>query len=210
MTKTGRSDPDIALFFWFLRPRRVIRVVGHLLDFPLCPLDDQFAFASRRQLFQFTMSALRLAARRVPRATRLVPSFESPIQRRFAATSNAPQEVKRQVCNSVQHGDCKTNSTNSLLQKESTLPNPDPSPDSLTVSFINERAPFMVPTYVRPAPMMMKGQGCYLWDMENRRYLDFTSGIAVNSLGHCDPEIAKIIAEQVRSHRYMQAQQSNG
>ncbi|KAJ5363455.1 Acetylornithine aminotransferase [Penicillium cataractarum] len=125
------------------------------------------------------MSALRLAARRVPRATRLVPSFESPIQRRFAATSNAPQEVKR--------------------QKESTLPNPDPSPDSLTVSFINERAPFMVPTYVRPAPMMMKGQGCYLWDMENRRYLDFTAGIAVNSLGHCDPEIAKIIAEQAET-----------
>lgn len=56
----------------------------------------------------------------------------------------------------------------------------------------------MVPTYVRPAPMMMKGQGCYLWDMENRRYLDLTAGIAVNSLGHCDQEIAKIIAEQVR------------
>lgn len=56
----------------------------------------------------------------------------------------------------------------------------------------------MVPTYVRPAPMMMKGQGCYLWDMENRRYLDLTAGIAVNSLGHCDPEISKIIAEQVR------------
>ncbi|GLI75724.1 acetylornithine aminotransferase [Penicillium ochrochloron] len=127
------------------------------------------------------MSALRLAACRVPRASRLVPSFESPIQRRFAATSNAPQEVKRQV------------------QKEATVPNPDPSPDSLTVSFINERAPFMVPTYVRPAPMMMKGQGCYLWDMENRRYLDFTAGIAVNSLGHCDPEIAQIIAEQAET-----------
>jgi len=58
----------------------------------------------------------------------------------------------------------------------------------------------MVPTYVRPPPMMMKGQGCYLWDMENRRYLDLTSGIAVNSLGHCDPEIAQIIAEQVRTN----------
>lgn len=83
-------------------------------------------------------------------------------------------------------------------QKEAALPNPDPSADSITASFVNERAPFMVPTYVRPAPMMMKGQGCYLWDMENRRYLDMTAGIAVNSLGHCDPEIAKIIAEQVR------------
>lgn len=47
--------------------------------------------------------------------------------------------------------------------------------------------------------MMIKGQGCYLWDMENRRYLDFTAGIAVNSLGHCDPEITKVIAEQVRN-----------
>lgn len=88
------------------------------------------------------------------------------------------------------------------LQKEASLPNPDPSPDSVTASFINERTPFMVPTYVRPAPMMMKGQGCYLWDMENRRYLDLTAGIAVNSLGHCDPEISKIIAEQVRFLSY--------
>lgn len=47
--------------------------------------------------------------------------------------------------------------------------------------------------------MMVKGQGCYLWDMENRRFLDLTAGIAVNSLGHCDPEIAKIIAQQVSS-----------
>ncbi|KAL2008746.1 hypothetical protein VTN00DRAFT_6940 [Thermoascus crustaceus] len=80
--------------------------------------------------------------------------------------------------------------------KDASLPNPDPAADSQTVTFINERAPFMVPTYVRPPPMMIKGQGCYLWDMENRRYLDFTAGIAVNSLGHCDPEITKIIAEQ--------------
>lgn len=77
------------------------------------------------------------------------------------------------------------------------MPNPDPAPDSATAAFINERTPYMVPTYVRPAPMMIKGQGCYLWDMENRRYLDLTAGIAVNGLGHCDPEIAQVIAEQV-------------
>lgn len=78
------------------------------------------------------------------------------------------------------------------------MPNPDPAADSATMAFIKERAPYMVPTYVRPAPMMIKGQGCYLWDMENRRYLDLTAGIAVNSLGHCDREIAQIISEQVR------------
>lgn len=79
------------------------------------------------------------------------------------------------------------------------MPNPDPAADSATLAFVQERAPYMVTTYVRPAPVMVKGQGCYLWDIENRRYLDLTAGIAVNSLGHCDPEITQIIAEQAET-----------
>jgi acetylornithine aminotransferase len=54
----------------------------------------------------------------------------------------------------------------------------------------------MVRTYTRPPPMFIKGQGSYLYDIENRKYLDFTSGIAVNALGHCDPELSRLIAEQ--------------
>ena len=50
--------------------------------------------------------------------------------------------------------------------------------------------------------MFVKGEGCYLWDVENRKYLDFTAGIAVNALGHCDPEISKIIAQQVRTPHF--------
>ena len=57
----------------------------------------------------------------------------------------------------------------------------------------------MVATYVRPPPVMAKGEGCYLWDIENRRYLDFTAGIAVNALGHCDPEMSKLIAQQSKT-----------
>ena len=56
--------------------------------------------------------------------------------------------------------------------------------------------PYMVPTYVRAPPMFHKGEGCYLWDVENRRFLDFTAGIAVNSLGHCDPGVTNAIAQQ--------------
>ena len=62
---------------------------------------------------------------------------------------------------------------------------------------VGAHAPYMVATYVRPPPMMVKGEGCYLWDVENRRYLDFTAGIAVNALGHCDPEMSKLIGQQV-------------
>ena len=54
----------------------------------------------------------------------------------------------------------------------------------------------MVPTYVRPSPVFHKGEGCYLWDVENRQYLDFTAGIAVNALGHCDPQMSRILYEQ--------------
>ena len=44
--------------------------------------------------------------------------------------------------------------------------------------------------------MFHKGEGCYLWDVENRQYLDFTAGIAVNALGHCDPEMSRILYQQ--------------
>ncbi|KAK5003039.1 acetylornithine aminotransferase [Elasticomyces elasticus] len=47
--------------------------------------------------------------------------------------------------------------------------------------------------------MFERGEGCYLWDVENRRYLDFTSGIAVNALGHCDPGMTRLIAQQAQT-----------
>ena len=83
------------------------------------------------------------------------------------------------------------------IQKEISLPTPDPSESSQTARLVNDQLPYMVPTYVRPPPMFQKGEGCYLWDVENRRYLDFTAGIAVNALGHCDPEMAKLLGQQV-------------
>ena len=79
------------------------------------------------------------------------------------------------------------------------MPNPDPSPDSPSAALVAEHAPFMVATYARPPPVFIQGEGSYIWDVENRRYLDFTSGIAVNALGHCDPEFARIVADQTRT-----------
>jgi acetylornithine/N-succinyldiaminopimelate aminotransferase len=36
----------------------------------------------------------------------------------------------------------------------------------------------------RPSPVMVAGQGSWLWDRDGKRYLDFVQGWAVNSLGH--------------------------
>ncbi|CCU74921.1 hypothetical protein BGHDH14_bgh00159 [Blumeria hordei DH14] len=54
----------------------------------------------------------------------------------------------------------------------------------------------MVKTYLRPPPVFTRGEKCHLWDTEGKRYLDFTAGIAVNALGHCDPEISRILNDQ--------------
>lgn len=45
---------------------------------------------------------------------------------------------------------------------------------------------------------MVEGSGCKLKDSEGREYLDFVSGIAVCSLGHCHPEITDAICAQAK------------
>ncbi|KAL0783488.1 hypothetical protein CaCOL14_001394 [Colletotrichum acutatum] len=81
-------------------------------------------------------------------------------------------------------------------QKQSSVPNPDPTEDSPSAALVREHAPYMVATYARPPPVFVQGQGSLLWDVEGRKYLDFTAGIAVNALGHCDPELTQILTEQ--------------
>ncbi len=51
-------------------------------------------------------------------------------------------------------------------------------------------------TYARKNISFSKGKGCYLYDLNGEKYLDFVSGIAVNSLGHCHEYLVKIIQEQ--------------
>ena len=82
-------------------------------------------------------------------------------------------------------------------QRDAALPNPDPQADSPSAALVNEHAPYMVATYARPPPVFVQGEGSFLWDVENRKYLDFTAGIAVTALGHCDAEFTKILADQV-------------
>src|SRR5215468_3941851 len=54
----------------------------------------------------------------------------------------------------------------------------------------------MVPTYARAKVAFEKGEGCWLTATNGERYLDFTSGVAVNALGHAHPKVAEAIAAQ--------------
>jgi 4-aminobutyrate aminotransferase len=41
-----------------------------------------------------------------------------------------------------------------------------------------------------------RAEGCYLYDAEGQRYLDFTSGIGVTNTGHCHPKVVEAIQDQ--------------
>ena len=44
--------------------------------------------------------------------------------------------------------------------------------------------------------MFVRGEGAYLWDADDRRYLDFLGGIAVTSLGHAHPVFVEAVSRQ--------------
>ena len=53
---------------------------------------------------------------------------------------------------------------------------------------------------VRRQPMVLeRGDGARVWDVDGKEYLDFTSGWAVNNVGHCNEAVADAIAEQART-----------
>jgi len=53
-----------------------------------------------------------------------------------------------------------------------------------------------VPAYARLGVEFVRGEGARLWDDEGNEYLDFQTGLAVNSLGHCHPAVVAAIREQ--------------
>ncbi|HEY0714455.1 MAG TPA: aminotransferase class III-fold pyridoxal phosphate-dependent enzyme [Polyangia bacterium] len=52
---------------------------------------------------------------------------------------------------------------------------------------------------VRPAPIMVRGAGSWLWDAEGNRYLDFVQGWAVNALGHAPLVLRRALTQQARA-----------
>ena len=55
---------------------------------------------------------------------------------------------------------------------------------------------YLLQNYARYPLALARGKGCWVYDLEGRRYLDLLAGIGVNALGHAHPRITKIIREQ--------------
>lgn len=63
-------------------------------------------------------------------------------------------------------------------------------------SVIDLERQYLLQNYARYPLLVARGKGCYVYDGEGRRYLDFITGIGVNALGHAHPRIVKAIREQ--------------
>src|SRR6476659_8603676 len=59
----------------------------------------------------------------------------------------------------------------------------------------------LLPTYERVDLAFERGEGSWLYTAEGERYLDFTSGVAVNVLGHAHPHLVKALPEQAQQVR---------
>ena len=55
---------------------------------------------------------------------------------------------------------------------------------------------YVVSTYNRIPVVMVKGQGCRVWDLDGKEYLDLVAGVAVNSLGHAHPCVVDALNKQ--------------
>jgi acetylornithine/N-succinyldiaminopimelate aminotransferase len=57
---------------------------------------------------------------------------------------------------------------------------------------------YMFKTYGRFPVVLVKGEGCRVWDDNGKEYLDFVGGIAVCALGHSSPLVTQVLNEQSR------------
>jgi len=52
-------------------------------------------------------------------------------------------------------------------------------------------------TFGAPQRILVRGEGCYVWDADGNRYLDLLAGIAVNALGHAHPLLVSAVTAQL-------------
>jgi predicted acetylornithine/succinylornithine family transaminase len=63
---------------------------------------------------------------------------------------------------------------------------------------IHEAQQYLMNTYTRQPIVLYKGRGTRLYDPDGNEYLDFVSGIAVNNLGHCHPNVTVAFQKQAQ------------
>ena len=72
-----------------------------------------------------------------------------------------------------------------------------PATDAAPSTAIEATSPHVMNTYGRLPIAMSHGQGCRVWDVNGKCYLDALGGIAVNTLGHNHPKLVPALQDQI-------------
>ncbi|MDT7578874.1 MAG: acetylornithine/N-succinyldiaminopimelate aminotransferase [Pseudonocardiales bacterium] len=72
---------------------------------------------------------------------------------------------------------------------------PPPAEDS--ARWLDRYADSVMQTYGRPQRVLVRGEGCWVWDADGRRYLDLLGGLATSSLGHAHPLHVSTVTAQL-------------
>jgi acetylornithine/N-succinyldiaminopimelate aminotransferase len=67
---------------------------------------------------------------------------------------------------------------------------------SASASYAERYSAALMNTFGPPQRVLVRGEGCYVWDADGNRYLDLLAGIAVNALGHAHPLVLAAITSQ--------------
>jgi acetylornithine/N-succinyldiaminopimelate aminotransferase len=68
-----------------------------------------------------------------------------------------------------------------------------------SATYLDRYANSMIGVFGRPKTVLTRGEGCYVWDADGKRYLDLLAGIAVNALGHGHPAVVEAVCKQAAS-----------
>ncbi len=72
-----------------------------------------------------------------------------------------------------------------------------PATETVASPFIEASSPHVMNTYGRVPIALSHGQGCRVWDVNGKSYLDALGGIAVNTLGHNHPKLVPALQDQI-------------
>ncbi|KAI9310081.1 pyridoxal phosphate-dependent transferase [Dichotomocladium elegans] len=86
----------------------------------------------------------------------------------------------------------------SLPKAVTEITHPDNKVSAAALETVERFNQYTMSTYGRPNLIVSRGKGCYVYDTDDRAYLDFTAGIAVVALGHSDDGVAKVLQEQAQ------------
>ncbi len=69
--------------------------------------------------------------------------------------------------------------------------------ETMNTALIEAASPHVMNTYGRLPIALSHGQGCRVWDVNGKSYLDALGGIAVNTLGHNHPKLVPALQDQI-------------